>query len=127
MTGVASGVPDATVIHVAIGRFVAFWSRPGFCRVLVATGQRVATVFCRVALTGGLTPVRVAGVSVRPVGLSRRPCLACCVAPLVERCNTCLWLLSAWCWLVVSSSEAEVHRLVALCSGEVSQNRFLLF
>ncbi|MQM16327.1 hypothetical protein Taro_049283 [Colocasia esculenta] len=40
-------------------------------------------------------------------------CLACCVASLVERCNTYLWLLSTWCWLVVSSSEAEVHSLVA--------------
>ncbi|MQL73275.1 hypothetical protein Taro_005632 [Colocasia esculenta] len=29
----------------------------------------------------------------------------CRVASLVERCDTCLWLLSAWCWLVVSSGE----------------------
>ncbi|MQM06671.1 hypothetical protein Taro_039503 [Colocasia esculenta] len=36
----------------------------------------------------------------RDVELSR--CLMCCVAPLVERCNTCLWLLPAWCWQVVS-------------------------
>ncbi|MQL83803.1 hypothetical protein Taro_016303 [Colocasia esculenta] len=67
-------------------------------------------------------------------------CSVCHIAPLVERCGTCMWLLSAWCWLVVSSSEvlpesfsigsggseispAEVHRLIALCSGEVSQNR----
>ncbi|MQL81351.1 hypothetical protein Taro_013803 [Colocasia esculenta] len=32
-------------------------------------------------------------------------CSVCRVAPLVERCDTCLWLLSAWCWLVVSSGE----------------------
>ncbi|MQM17136.1 hypothetical protein Taro_050104, partial [Colocasia esculenta] len=30
-------------------------------------------------------------------------CFVCRVAPLVERCDTCLWLLSAWCWLVVNS------------------------
>ncbi|MQL72521.1 hypothetical protein Taro_004859 [Colocasia esculenta] len=34
-------------------------------------------------------------------------CSVCCVASLGERCDTCLWSLSAWCWLVVSSSEAE--------------------
>ncbi|MQM11546.1 hypothetical protein Taro_044451 [Colocasia esculenta] len=32
-------------------------------------------------------------------------CSLCHVASLVERCDTCLWLLSAWCWLAVSSSE----------------------
>ncbi|MQM05408.1 hypothetical protein Taro_038218 [Colocasia esculenta] len=30
-------------------------------------------------------------------------CLVCRVAPLVERCDTCLWLLPALCWLVVNS------------------------
>ncbi|MQM22532.1 hypothetical protein Taro_055585 [Colocasia esculenta] len=45
-------------------------------------------------------------------------CSMCRVASLVERCDTCLWLLSAWCWLVVSSGEVGVHRLVARCSGE---------
>ncbi|MQL92748.1 hypothetical protein Taro_025379 [Colocasia esculenta] len=32
-------------------------------------------------------------------------CFVCRVAPLVERCDTCLWLLSALCWLVVNSGE----------------------
>ncbi|MQM23652.1 hypothetical protein Taro_056719, partial [Colocasia esculenta] len=32
-------------------------------------------------------------------------CSVCHVASLVERCDTCLWLLSAWSWLVVSSGE----------------------
>ncbi|MQL77099.1 hypothetical protein Taro_009508 [Colocasia esculenta] len=32
-------------------------------------------------------------------------CSVCCVASLVESCDTCLWLLSAWRWLVVSSGE----------------------
>ncbi|MQL89749.1 hypothetical protein Taro_022340 [Colocasia esculenta] len=31
--------------------------------------------------------------------------LVCRVASLVERCYTCLWLLSALCWLVVNSGE----------------------
>ncbi|MQM00255.1 hypothetical protein Taro_032988 [Colocasia esculenta] len=31
--------------------------------------------------------------------------LVCCVALLVERCDTCLWLLSALCGLVVNSGE----------------------
>ncbi|MQL91328.1 hypothetical protein Taro_023938, partial [Colocasia esculenta] len=31
--------------------------------------------------------------------------LVCRVAPLVERCDTYLWLLSALCWLVVNSGE----------------------
>ncbi|MQL96950.1 hypothetical protein Taro_029634 [Colocasia esculenta] len=31
--------------------------------------------------------------------------LVCRVAPLVERCYTCLWLLSAFCWLVVNYGE----------------------
>ncbi|MQM21361.1 hypothetical protein Taro_054399 [Colocasia esculenta] len=32
-------------------------------------------------------------------------CFVCRVAPLVERCDTCLWLLSALCWLVLNSGE----------------------
>ncbi|MQM04888.1 hypothetical protein Taro_037693 [Colocasia esculenta] len=43
------------------------------------------------------------------LGVSRRlrepTCSVCCVALLVERCDTCLWLLSALCWLVLNSSE----------------------
>ncbi|MQM07059.1 hypothetical protein Taro_039898, partial [Colocasia esculenta] len=66
---------------------------------------------------------------------SQSRCFVCRVAPLAERCDTCLWSLLPWSWLVVSSGKvlpeffsvgsagAEVHRLVALCSGEVSQNQ----
>ncbi|MQL97115.1 hypothetical protein Taro_029801 [Colocasia esculenta] len=36
---------------------------------------------------------------------SKSRCSVCRVASLVEHCNTCLWLLSAWRWLVVSSGE----------------------
>ncbi|MQM11332.1 hypothetical protein Taro_044242, partial [Colocasia esculenta] len=32
-------------------------------------------------------------------------CSVCHVAPLVERYDTCLWLLSALCWLVVNYGE----------------------
>ncbi|MQL92817.1 hypothetical protein Taro_025449, partial [Colocasia esculenta] len=55
-------------------------------------------------------------------GKSRR-CSVCRVASLVERYDTCMWLLSACC--CCAALEAEVHRLVALCFGEVSQNRLL--
>ncbi|MQM06133.1 hypothetical protein Taro_038953 [Colocasia esculenta] len=67
----------------------------------------------------------IAGKS-RRGALGRLRCSVCHVASLVERCDTCLWLLSALCWLVVSSGEVEVHRLVALCSSEVSQNPFVV-
>ncbi|MQL75012.1 hypothetical protein Taro_007384 [Colocasia esculenta] len=39
----------------------------------VAPGQQAVTVFCHVALSGRLMPVSMAGVSVRPVALSRHP------------------------------------------------------
>ncbi|MQM12607.1 hypothetical protein Taro_045528, partial [Colocasia esculenta] len=54
--------------------------------------------------------------------------LVCCVAPLVECCDTYLWLLSALCWLVVdpgevlpeffsaSSGGGEVFPRTLLCS-----------
>ncbi|MQL80814.1 hypothetical protein Taro_013266 [Colocasia esculenta] len=37
--------------------------------------------------------------------ISVRVYSVCRVASLIECCDTCLWLLSAWCWLVVSSGE----------------------
>ncbi|MQM20187.1 hypothetical protein Taro_053204 [Colocasia esculenta] len=51
--------------------------------------------------------VRVGSASL--LELSR--CLVCRVASLVERCDTCLWLLPSLSWLVVNSGEVEVHRL----------------
>ncbi|MQM10024.1 hypothetical protein Taro_042911 [Colocasia esculenta] len=66
----------------------------------------------------------------------------CRVTSLVKRCDTCLWLLSAWCWLVVSSSEVlpelrciawlpcvlvRFPRNVCCCPGEgFSQDCFTL-
>ncbi|MQL76436.1 hypothetical protein Taro_008826 [Colocasia esculenta] len=47
--------------------------------------------------------------------------LECRVAPLVERCDTCLWLLSALCWLVVNSGEVLPEFFsVGSGGGEVS-------
>ncbi|MQM20911.1 hypothetical protein Taro_053941 [Colocasia esculenta] len=44
----------------------------------------------------------------------------CRVAPLVERCDTCLWLLPALCWLVVNSGEVLPEFLsVGSGGGEV--------
>ncbi|MQL99720.1 hypothetical protein Taro_032446 [Colocasia esculenta] len=92
----------------------------------------------------------VVGLRVR-VGVSRRLREPTCgvaftgaglwsAEPLVERCDTYLWLLSALCWLVVNSgevlpeffsvgssgSEVEVHRLDALCSGDVFPDRLAI-
>ncbi|MQL77144.1 hypothetical protein Taro_009547 [Colocasia esculenta] len=50
-----------------------------------------------------LVPPCVASSSALLLKLSR--CSVCRVAPLVERCDTYLWLLSALCWLVVNSGE----------------------
>ncbi|MQL71606.1 hypothetical protein Taro_003907 [Colocasia esculenta] len=67
-------MPDVAVIRVTVSLWVAYWSRPGSpLRLAVTPGQQAATVFYRVALSGRLTPVRVAGVSVRLVALSRCP------------------------------------------------------
>ncbi|MQL78405.1 hypothetical protein Taro_010839, partial [Colocasia esculenta] len=56
-----------------------------------------------VAAVAGCSCYECGHLSASLLELSR--CFVCCVAPLVERCNTCLWLLSALCWLVVNSGE----------------------
>ncbi|MQL99598.1 hypothetical protein Taro_032317 [Colocasia esculenta] len=83
--------------------------------VRVGVSRRLREPTCGVAFTGaGLLPVDpvegsclvgcslVVG-STSLLELSR--CFVCCVVPLVKRCDTCLWLLSALCRLVVNSSE----------------------
>ncbi|MQM18214.1 hypothetical protein Taro_051201 [Colocasia esculenta] len=42
--------------------------------------------------------------------------LVCRVATLVERCDTCLWLLPALCWLFVNSGEV-FPEFFSVCSG----------
>ncbi|MQM23622.1 hypothetical protein Taro_056689, partial [Colocasia esculenta] len=79
------------------------WSRSK-CPGLVGCPLCCWGVCCRCCVFGLVYLCAVVRCA-RDAELSR--CLACCVAPLVERCNTCMWLLSAWCWLVVSSGEAE--------------------
>ncbi|MQM21018.1 hypothetical protein Taro_054049, partial [Colocasia esculenta] len=72
----------------------------GLC-VCVGVSRRLREPTCGVAFTG-------AGLwSMEPSAslLELRRCFVCRVAPLVERYDTCLWLLSALCWLVVSSGE----------------------
>ncbi|MQL69160.1 hypothetical protein Taro_001475 [Colocasia esculenta] len=85
-----------------------------YCAACVVSvfARRVRAVAARLALD---SLVVVFLVWRRLVSQSR--CFVCRVALLVECCYTYLWLLSAWRWLVVGSGEAEVHRLVALCSG----------
>ncbi|MQM14937.1 hypothetical protein Taro_047873 [Colocasia esculenta] len=66
--GVVVPLGDALVSHrgcpiqVAASVWVTCWLRPGsLSHLTVALDQWAATVFCRVALSGRLTPVRVAG------------------------------------------------------------------
>ncbi|MQM21253.1 hypothetical protein Taro_054288 [Colocasia esculenta] len=56
----------------------------------------------KVSLPCWLSPCCRVGIVVR---VKQMFCVLCRVAPLVEHCDTCMWLLSAWCWLVVSSGE----------------------
>ncbi|MQL99006.1 hypothetical protein Taro_031724 [Colocasia esculenta] len=105
------------------------------CWFAHATVEFVASVHIRVGVSRRLREP-TCGVAFTNAGLY----FVCRAASLAERCNTCLWLLSALCWLIVnfgevlpeffsvgsSGSEVEELRLVALCSGDVSQNGFLL-
>ncbi|MQM12936.1 hypothetical protein Taro_045858 [Colocasia esculenta] len=119
--------------------------------VRVGVSRRLREPTCGVTFTGaGLLPVDPGGggcLLASLIELSR--CLVCRVAPLVERCDTCLWLLPALCWLVVNSGEVlseffsvgssggeativlllwfEVCRLVGLHSGEVLPEQLLAF
>ncbi|MQM14160.1 hypothetical protein Taro_047090, partial [Colocasia esculenta] len=81
--------------------------------VRVGVSRRLREPTRGVAFTGaGLLPV---DPSVLLLELSR--CFVCRVAPLVERCDTCLWLLSGLCWLVVNSSEV-LSEFFSVGSGE---------
>ncbi|MQM16056.1 hypothetical protein Taro_049009 [Colocasia esculenta] len=76
-------------------------------RIHVGVSRRLREPACGVAFTGaGLLPMdpvegRVLVGCPLVVGstslLKLSRCFVCCVAPLVERCDTCLWLLSALC------------------------------
>ncbi|MQM18953.1 hypothetical protein Taro_051953 [Colocasia esculenta] len=82
-----------------------FWSPPAHLRVCVPL--RLTEPACGVAFTSaGLLPVEsVEGVSASLAAPLLLGCSVCRVASPVEHCDTCLWLLSAWRWLVVSSGE----------------------
>ncbi|MQL71044.1 hypothetical protein Taro_003380 [Colocasia esculenta] len=56
-------------------------------------------------------------------GAGKSRCFVCRVASLVEHCDTCLWLLSAWCWLVVSSGEV-LSEFFSVGSGESEGLRY---
>ncbi|MQL93654.1 hypothetical protein Taro_026301 [Colocasia esculenta] len=77
---------------------------------------------CVVIVVFGLVFLCAVVCCARDAELSR--CLACCVAPLVERCDTCLWLLSAWRWLVVNSSKVLLE-FFSIGSGG-NEDRFAL-
>ncbi|MQL83983.1 hypothetical protein Taro_016482 [Colocasia esculenta] len=89
--------------HAAVGFVLGL-------RILVVVSRRLREPTCGVTFIGArlYSAEPVEGVlalleSARLLELSR--CFVCRVAPLVERCDTCLWLLSALCWLVVNSGE----------------------
>ncbi|MQM17442.1 hypothetical protein Taro_050414 [Colocasia esculenta] len=79
--------------------------------VRVGMSRRLREPMCGVAFTGaGLWSAKpdegvlsLLGVPL-VVGM-----LVCRVAPLVERCDTCQWLLSALCWLVANSETRCEH------------------
>ncbi|MQM06064.1 hypothetical protein Taro_038884, partial [Colocasia esculenta] len=87
------------------------------CRVVVCRAGRRCPFLVGCPLVVGVCTVLVVCLASRAcaplcamlcsVGVFARAkqMLVCHVAPLVERCYTCLWLLSALCWLVVNSGE----------------------
>ncbi|MQL93375.1 hypothetical protein Taro_026018 [Colocasia esculenta] len=103
--------------HAAVGFVLGLHVRVGVSR-------RLREPVCGVAFTSaGLFPVDL-GVSLLDVCLALCACvplgtvlfslgifarakqmLVCHVAPLIECCDTCLWLLPALCWLFVNSGE----------------------
>ncbi|MQL95912.1 hypothetical protein Taro_028575 [Colocasia esculenta] len=65
------------------------------------------------ATIGFVIGVRILGVFARA-----KQMLVCRVAPWVERCDTCLWLLLALCWLVVNSGEVLLEFFsIGSCGG----------
>ncbi|MQL76004.1 hypothetical protein Taro_008385, partial [Colocasia esculenta] len=71
--------------------------------VRMGVSRRLRELAYGVAFTGaGLLPVDPGGVV---VFTRAKQMFVCRVAPLVEHCDTYLWLLSALCWLVVNSGE----------------------
>ncbi|MQM15291.1 hypothetical protein Taro_048233 [Colocasia esculenta] len=82
--------------------------------IRVVVSRRLREPTCGVAFTGaGLWSAELVKVG---VFARAKQMLMCRVAPLVECCDTCLWLfegfLSLWDYFFV------VYRLVALCSGD---------
>ncbi|MQL76010.1 hypothetical protein Taro_008388 [Colocasia esculenta] len=75
----------------------------------VAPVARLREPACGVAFIGaGLLPVdpgRGGGLVGVGVFARAKQMFVCRVVPLVKRCDTCLWLLSALCWLVMNSGE----------------------
>ncbi|MQM12215.1 hypothetical protein Taro_045130 [Colocasia esculenta] len=111
MTGAASGVPDATVIRVTTGRSVVFLSRPGLpsrsCRDR-SMGRYSVLSCCAVRSSDACQSGRRVSPACRVVA-APVPCVLCCAAGRALQ-----HLPVVVVGLVLT---AEVHRLVALCSG----------
>ncbi|MQM07625.1 hypothetical protein Taro_040467 [Colocasia esculenta] len=88
LRGSLAGVQEVGSLHW----WFAFQQGPSV--LLLLLGARAASVVA-VSLV-----LRLVGVFAQA-----KQILVCRVAPPVERCDACLWLLSALCWLVVNSGE----------------------
>ncbi|MQL85288.1 hypothetical protein Taro_017802 [Colocasia esculenta] len=115
------GAHAASVVAVFVRAAVGFVLG---LRIHVGLSRRLRESTCSVAFTGvcpcWMSPLLLGcvlclalcacaplGAVLCSVGVFARAkqILVCHVAPLVERCDTCLWLLPALCWLVVNSGE----------------------
>ncbi|MQL98147.1 hypothetical protein Taro_030851 [Colocasia esculenta] len=77
-------------------------------RICVGVSRRLREPTCGVAFTGAVDVVARA-----------KQMLVCRVAPLVERCDTCLLLLPALCWLVANSGEVLSESFSVGSGGEL--------
>ncbi|MQL89244.1 hypothetical protein Taro_021819, partial [Colocasia esculenta] len=121
--GVPGGGPGGECLLLLLGAHaasvVAVFARAavGFVlslRIRVGVSRRLREPTCGVAFTGaGLLPVDPVEVGIHA---RAKQMLLCRVALLVERCDTCLWLLLALCWLVVNSGEV-LPELFSIGSG----------
>ncbi|MQL76495.1 hypothetical protein Taro_008881, partial [Colocasia esculenta] len=122
---VARLVVDSLAVVFSEWRTVAGMSRCGAPGHLHHIWVHVCYVSCVCGLLSVHCCALCSARSALLLGLSRRS--VCHVASLVERCDTCQWLLSAWCWLVVSSSETTRKVWVRPSGDSICRFRVLRF
>ncbi|MQL84510.1 hypothetical protein Taro_017025 [Colocasia esculenta] len=92
-----------------------------YCAMCVASvvARRVRAIAARLALDS----MAVVFLVWRTLAGKSR-CFVCGVASPVERCDPCLHLLSAWCWLVMNSSEVLLEFFSIGSGGRLFLTRF---